>query len=189
MVNATHNPDTDKKIFALLQDSQTYERGFGLLIQTYQERLYWQINTILKQHDDTDEVLQQTFIKIYKGLATYRGDAQLYTWIYRIATNACFSFLKKKKRQQTLALDDTENGIAHQLTSSSYFDGQEAELLLHQAIQTLPQKQKEVFLMRYYDEMPYQQISDQLGTSVGGLKASYHHAVKKIEHFVKENMS
>jgi RNA polymerase sigma-70 factor (ECF subfamily) len=184
----THHKDTDKKICALLRNQATAEKGFRLLVQLYQERLYWQINKIVKDHDDTDEVLQNTFLKVYRGFKNFRAEAQLYTWIYRIATNESFSFLKKKYKSQTLALDDTENGIANQLESSSYFDGNAAEILLQKALETLPEKQREVFLLRYYDEMTYKEISNLLGTSVGGLKASYHHAVKKIETFVKASM-
>lgn len=183
-----HTKEIDQQICAWLKNSATSEKGFRLLVQTYQERLYWQINKLVKDHDDTDEVLQNTLVKVYRGFKNFRADAQLYTWIYRIATNESFTFLKKKQKRKTLALDDTENGIANQLESSSYFDGNAAELILHKALDTLPEKQKEVFMMRYYDEMPYQQISDLLGTSVGGLKASYHHAVKKIEAFVKSSM-
>ncbi len=136
-------------------------------------------------HDDADEVLQNTFIKIFKGIKNFRGESKLYTWLYRIATNESLTFLKKRKKYATIELDNEESGIYNTLKADSYFDGDEATIILNKALETLPSKQKQVFIMRYYDQLTYKDISDMLDTSVGGLKASYHHAVKKIESFVK----
>lgn len=180
-----HNKDTEKKILLQLRSAQSFESGFRALVQTYQERLYWHIRQMVNLHDDADEVMQNTFIKVYKGIQKFRGDAKLYTWLYRIATNESISFLKKKKKYATVELDDGESGIANRLEADSYFDGDKATIILKEALETLPKKQKQVFILRYFDELTYKEISEMLDTSVGGLKASYHHAVKKIEAFVK----
>lgn len=180
-----HNNDIEKKILAELRNSLSFEKGFRLLVQTYQERLYWHIQKMLEAHQDTDEVLQNTFIKIYRGIHNFRGEAKLYTWLYRIATNECLTYLSKKKKQQHLCIDDIENGVANSLEADDYFDEELATILLKEAIETLPDKQRQVFVLRYYNELSYKEISAILETSVGGLKASYHHAVKKIESFVK----
>ena len=182
------NKDTEKKILLQLRSAQSFESGFRALVQTYQERLYWHIRQMVNLHDDADEVMQNTFIKVYKGIQKFRGDAKLYTWLYRIATNECISFLKKKKKYATVELDDGESGIANRLEADSYFDGDKATSILKQALETLPEKQKQVFILRYFDELAYKEISEMLNTSVGGLKASYHHAVKKIEAFVKSQV-
>jgi len=186
---AEHNKDTEKKILLLLSNSQSSEKGFRMLVQTYQERLYWHIRQMVESHDDTDEVLQNTFIKIYKGIKNFRGEAKLYTWLYRIATNECLTFLKKKQRHKVVALDNEESGLVNTLKAENYFEGDQAMLLLRKALETLPEKQKQVFVLRYFDELSYKDISAMLDVSVGGLKASYHHAVKKIEAFVKDNVS
>ena len=180
-----HYKDTEKNILLLLGDASTFEKGFCLLVQTYQERLYWHIRAMVNLHDDTDEVLQNTFIKVYRGFKNFRKDAKLYTWLYRIATNEALTFLKKRNKHNTIELDNTDTGIANTLKADSYMDSNEVEMLLQAALDTLPEKQKEVFTMRYYDELSYKEISAMLETSVGGLKASYHHAVKKIESFIK----
>lgn len=186
--SAEHNKDTEKKILSQLRKPQSFEKGFRFLVQTYQERLYWHIRQMVNLHDDTDEVLQNTFIKVYRGIKKFRGDAQLYTWMYRIATNEALTFLKKKKKRATVGLDNEENGLIQSLEADRYFDGDKATILLQEALKQLPQKQRQVFVFRYYDELSYNKISEIVGTSVGGLKASYHHAVKKIEIYVKENI-
>lgn len=184
-----HNNEIEKKILAELRTSSSFEKGFRLLVQTYQERLYWHIRKMLDTHDNADEVLQNTFIKIYKGIDNFRGDAQLYTWLYRIATNECLTFLSQKKKHQFhLDIDDYQNGVANTLEADDYFDENQATVLLKEAIETLPDKQRQVFVLRYYDELSYNEIAEILETSVGGLKASYHHAVKKIESFVKNKI-
>jgi RNA polymerase sigma factor (sigma-70 family) len=185
-----HNKDKDreKNILLQLRNPQSFEKGFRLLVQTYQERLYWHIRKMVTIHDDADEVLQNSFIKIFKGFKNFRGDAKLYTWLYRIATNECLTFLKKRKKHSTVDLDNEESGIANSLKADTYFNGDDAIVVLNKALDILPEKQKQVFIIRYYDELPYKDISEMLNTSVGGLKASYHHAVKKIERFVKDSV-
>ena len=180
--------DTEKNILLQLRNSQSFEKGFRLLVQTYQERLYWHIRKMVIIHDDADEVLQNTFIKVFKGFKNFRGDAKLYAWLYRIATNECLTFLKKRKKHSTIDLDNDESGIANSLKADSYFSGDDAIVVLNKAMDILPKKQKQVFVMRYYDQLSYKDISEMLDTSVGGLKASYHHAVKKIERYVKDNV-
>ncbi|MCH2022225.1 MAG: RNA polymerase sigma factor [Saprospiraceae bacterium] len=179
--------DKEKNILLQLRNSQSFEKGFRLLVQTYQERLYWHIRKMVTIHDDADEVLQNTFIKIFKGFKNFRGDAKLYTWLYRIATNECLTFLKKRKKHSTVDLDNEETGITYSLKADSYFCGDDAVVILNKALDILPEKQKQVFVMRYYDQLSYKDMSEMLDTSVGGLKASYHHAVKKIERYVKDN--
>ncbi len=136
-------------------------------------------------HDDANDVLQNTFIKVYKNIGKFNRDSKIYTWIYRIATNESITFLNRKKKKRTEAIDGDENSIEYSLRADTFFDGNEAELALQKAILQLPEKQKTVFNLRYYDEMSYKDMSEMLETSVGALKASYHHAVKKIENYVK----
>lgn len=175
---------SDEQLLSLLNDQQSREQGFRLLLTNYQERLYWHIRRIVTEHDDANDVLQNTCIKIYKNIGSFEGNSKLYTWLYRIATNEALTFLKKNKKKPTHSLDNEDSGIGQNLKADSYFDGEQAQQLLNDALETLPDKQKLVFNMRYFDEMSYADISEALGTSVGALKASYHHAVKKIEsHF------
>ncbi len=176
-----HNKDTEKKILSQLRKAQSFEQGFSSLVQTYQERLYWHIRSMVGQHHEADEVLQNTFIKIYKGIQKFRGDAALYTWMHRIATNESLSHLKKQQRRAIVALDEQ---TGKHLGSTDSLDGDQITQLLQRALATLPQKQQQVFIWRYYEDLTYQEIAKRSGTSVGGLKASYHHAVKKIEAFV-----
>lgn len=136
-------------------------------------------------HEDADDVVQNTFIKVFKNLDKFKGNSKLYTWIYRIATNESLTFLKNRKRRHSESIDDTEYTIENNLVADEYFDANNAQLILQKAIIALPEKQKAVFNLRYYEEMPYNDISEILETSVGALKASYHHAVKKIEEFIK----
>lgn len=147
----------------------------------YKERLYWHIRRMVLAHDEADDVLQNTFIKVYKGIAQFEGKSKLYTWLYRIATNEAITHLQTRARQATTSLDDAAGTLASRLSSDDWFDGDEVQQRLQQAIAQLPEKQKLVFNLRYYEEMPYEEMASQLGTSVGALKASFHHAVKKIE--------
>lgn len=186
MQTAVITPTSDEKILELLGAAHTYERGFRLLMAEYKERLYWHVRRIVLVHSDADDVLQNTFIKIYKGIAQFEGKSKLYTWLYRIATNEAISFLQSKKRQATSPLDESANLISARLTADTWFDGDEVQVRLQKAIAQLPDKQKLVFNLRYYDEMPYEEMANLLGTSVGALKASYHHAAKKIEAAFKE---
>ena len=152
----------------------------------YKERLYWHVRRIVLVHSDADDVLQNTFIKIYKGIAQFEGKSKLYTWLYRIATNEAISFLQSKARQKTASLDDASNLLTLRMTADVWFDADEIQVKVQQAIAQLPDKQKLVFNLRYYDEMPYEEMASLLGTSVGALKASYHHAAKKIEAAFRE---
>jgi RNA polymerase sigma-70 factor (ECF subfamily) len=170
----------------LLQNDINVEQGFRWLVLKYQDRLYGHIRRMVNEHDDANDVIQNTFIKVFKNIKKFEGNAQLYTWLYRIATNETITFLNKKKRKATTSIDDGDLNMANQLTADSYFDEKKAQSKLEGAIKLLPEKQKLVFNMRYFDEMSYKEISNILETSVGGLKASYHHAVKKIEHFLNE---
>jgi len=140
---------------------------------------------LVLEHEDANDVIQNTFIKVFKGIQKFKGDSQLYTWIYRIATNEAITFLNKKRKKTTESIDNDEHHIANQLKADVYFDGDEAQIRLQQALVGLPDKQRMVFNLRYFEEMSYKDISDTLGTSVGALKASYHHAVKKIELHIK----
>jgi len=173
---------TDEQIFELIHLNK--EGGFRSLMHQFQEPIYWHIRRMVTSHDDANDVVQNTFIKVYKNIEKFKKDAKLYTWIYRIATNESLTFLKKRNRKQTEAIDGQEYSLENILSSDPYFDGNAAEVILQKAILILPDKQKAVFNLRYYDEMSYKDISESLGTSVGALKASYHHAVKKIEDFI-----
>jgi len=159
--------------------------AFNLLTRKYQERIYWHIRKMVISHDDTDDLVQDTFVKVWKNLAKFKGNSQLYTWIYRIATNECLAFLNKKRKRFFIPIHDISNELANKLESDINMDGNEIQFKLQKALLTLPDKQRLVFNMKYFDEMKYQEISDILGTSVGALKASYHLAVKKIERILK----
>ena len=177
---------SDEQILSLLKSDTSFERGFRCLMQKYQERMYWHIRRLVTEHEDANDVMQNAFIKVYKGIARFEGKSKLFTWLYRIATNEAITFLNKKKRKAAESLDDMANSLENQLKADEYFDGNEAQIRLQQALSRLPEKQKIVFNMRYFDEMSYQDISEVLNTSVGALKASYHHAVKKIESYFRE---
>jgi RNA polymerase sigma factor (sigma-70 family) len=174
----------DAEILSKFQDEKTRNEAFNLLLKKYQQKLYWHIRRMVIDHDDADDVVQDTFIKIWKNLPGFRNDAQLYTWMYRIATNECITFLNKKKQKNNIPLDDVAYELADTLADSTYFNGDQAQRKLQQAILTLPEKQRLVFNMKYYEDMKYEEMSEVLGTSVGALKASFHLAVKKIESFL-----
>ncbi len=177
---------TDGQIIQNFKDPEKREAAFSGLVSKYQERLYWHCRKIVINHEDADDAMQNTFIKVWKSLAEFRADSGLYTWLYRIATNESLTVLKQKKKfLNHTSIDEYIQTQSDNLTSDSYFDGDETEIKLQKAILTLPEKQRLVFNMKYYDDMKYNEISDILGTSVGALKASYHHAVKKIEIFMK----
>jgi|SRR5690606_7298668 RNA polymerase sigma factor (sigma-70 family) len=174
----------DDALLEKFREEKTRESAFTELVKKYQERLYWHIRRILVDHDDTNDVLQNVFIKVWKGLDNFRSDSRLYTWLYRIATNECLSFLETKKKKSALSLSDYEDGLSNQIKADKHFDANKLEWKLQLAIQKLPEKQRLVFTLRYYDEMPYEEMSKILETSEGALKASYHHAVKKVEEFI-----
>jgi RNA polymerase sigma factor (sigma-70 family) len=175
---------SDEEILELFKDEKKRNTALSHLISNYQQRLYWHIRKIVINHDDSDDVLQNTFIKVWKGLENFKGESQLYTWLYRIATNEALTLLRQKQKQNTTSLHPIEYSLSKSLESDTYFKGDEIELKLQQAILTLPEKQRLVFNMRYYDETPYEKMSEILDTSVGALKASYHIAAKKIESFL-----
>ncbi len=160
--------------------------AFRVLLSQYKERLYWHIRKIVISHADTDDVLQNTFIKVYKNIANFKGDSKLYSWMYRIATNESITFINKRAKQRTITITEVHQQLVNNLEADVFYDGNEMQLQLQKAIATLPQKQLLVFNMKYFDHMKYDDISEILGTSVGALKASYHHAVKKIEKFLTE---
>jgi len=174
----------DKELLLQFNDPATKERGFTAIIKKYQEKLYWHIRRMVVEHEDANDVLQNMFIKVWKGLENFREYSQLYTWMYRIATNECLSFLEQQKKRKTVSLSNEETGLSNQLKADKNFDINKAEWKLQLAMQQLPEKQKAVFILRYYDEMPYEEMSRVLETSEGALKASYHHAVKKIEDYI-----
>jgi len=177
---------SDQQILDLLKNEATYEKGFRLLMQTYQERLYWHIRKMVYEHEDANDVIQNTFVKVFKSIKRFEGKSKLYTWLYRIATNESITYINKKKRKSTASLDDDENNsIAGRLKADVYFDGDEIQLKLQEAISKLPEKQKKVFNLRYFEELSYQEIADILDTSGGALKASYHHAAKKVQAYLR----
>lgn len=176
--------DKEKKLIERLHNAKTQQAAFSELVKEYSEPLYWQIRKIVLTHDDTNDVLQNTFIKVWTSIENFRGDSKLSTWLYRIAINEAITFLNKQKSQHNISMDDTDVYLISKLEGDEYFDGDEAQLKLQKAILTLPEKQRIVFNMKYFDEMKYEEMSDILETSVGALKASYHHAVKKIEDFL-----
>jgi len=174
----------DALIIAKFAEESTREEAFRLLLKKYQQKIYWHVRRMVIDHDDADDVVQDIFVKVWKNLGSFREDSQLYTWLYRIATNECITFLNKKKQKQNVSLDDdTTAYLAETLADGNYFNGDKAQMKLQQALLTLPEKQKLVFNMKYFEDMKYEEISNVLGTSVGALKASYHLAVKKIEAF------
>lgn len=176
---------SEKKLLRDLQDQENRNSAFRELVALYKERLYWQIRNIVKDHDDTDDVLQNTFIKIFRNLDQFKGESQLFSWMYRIATNEALNFLNQKSRKLKITSEELQDQIVSNLESDVYFEGDEIQLKLQKAIAILPDKQQQVFNMKYFQELKYTEISDILGTSEGALKASYHIAVKKIEEFLK----
>jgi len=177
----------DHYLVSSFKDDKTKETAFTQLVRKYQERLYWHIRRMVVEHEDTNDVLQNVFIKIWKNLGDFRQESNLYTWLYRIATNETLTWIDQQKRRSPISLSDNENIYSEKLISQKGFDANKLEWRLQQAIQTLPEKQRIVFNLRYYDEMPYEQMAEILETSVGALKASYHHAVKKVETFLINN--
>lgn len=179
--------EDDKELLAAFREEATRERAFAKIIKKYQERLYWHVRRLVVNHEDANDVLQNVFIKIWTYLDNFREESNLYTWMYRIATNEALTFIEKEKKRTSVSLSDHETGLANRLTAEKGFDANKLEWRLQQAIQSLPDKQRVVFLLRYYDEMPYEEMSKVTDTSVGALKASYHHAVKKVEEFLKKD--
>lgn len=177
----------EEKVVEQLHHQATARAAFSRVIEHYSQPLYWHVRRMVFDHDDANDILQNTFIKAWTSIDNFRGDAKLSTWLYKIAINESITFINKKKAQQNLSIDDDDSFLASNLEADQWFDGDAAQLKLQRAIASLPEKQRLVFNMRYYDEMKYEQMSEILGTSVGALKASYHHALKKIETFFADN--
>ncbi len=174
----------DKELLAKIRNPETRHYGFNLLVRQYQERIYWHIRKMVIDHDDADDLVQEVFIKVWKGLDKFREDAQLFTWIYRIATNECLTFLAKKKRRFFLPIGDVEKELSAKIDHNTNLTGDDIQQKLQKALLKLPDKQRLVFNMKYFDNMKYDDIAAITNTSVGALKASYHHAVKKIEEIL-----
>lgn len=191
--NVSHNLKTaiqmtqteDKELLLQFKEPATKERAYTHIIKKYQEKLYWHIRRMVVEHEDANDILQNMFIKVWNGLANFREDSQLYTWLYRIATNESLTFIEQQKRRASVSIDGSvETGLMNSIKADKHFDANRLEWKLQVAIQRLPEKQRVVFNLRYYDEMPYEEMSKVLETSTGALKASYHHAVKKVEDFI-----
>ena len=178
---------SDSELLVEFRNPDTKEKAFTSIIKKYQEKLYWHLRRMVVDHDDANDVLQNVMIRIWNGLENFREDSQLYTWLYRVATNECLTFLEQQKKRAAVSLSDVESGLENKIKADQNFDGNKLEWKLQLGIQQLPEKQRIVFQLRYYDEMPYEEMSRVLETSEGALKASYHHAVKKIEEYIKNH--
>lgn len=177
---------TDKDIIEKILNPDTKNYGFNILMEMYKEKVYWIIRRMVIDHDESNDISQEVFVKVWKNISKFKGDSKLYTWIFRIATNEALTYLRKKKRRFFIPIIDVEDELASSLESDAYYSGDEIQMRLQKAILSLPEKQRLVFNMKYFEEMKYKDMSEVLDISVGGLKAQYHHAVKKIENFLKE---
>jgi RNA polymerase sigma-70 factor (ECF subfamily) len=177
----------EKEFIASLLSQKTQNQAFEQLLQEYQKPLYNHIRNIVLNHDDADDVLQNTFVKVFQNLKNFKGESRLFSWMYRIATNEALTFLNQKARKSGISSVELQNKAIDNLKADVYFDGNEIQIKLQKAITQLPEKQQLVFKMKYFEDLKYEEISEILGTSIGALKASYHHAVKKIEAFVSSN--
>jgi len=178
---------SDTELLVLFRDPVNKEKAYTAIIKKYQEKLYWHLRRMVVDHEDANDVLQNVFIRVWNGLEKFREDSQLYTWLYRIATNESLTFLEQQKKKSAVSLSEVESGLENKIKAEQNFDANKLEWKLQLAIQQLPEKQRVVFQLRYYDEMPYEEMSKVLETSEGALKASYHHAVKKIEDYIKNH--
>lgn len=179
------NKNNDDSLKELLKTD--LNKGFRILVETYSTRLYWHIRRLVILHEDADDALQNTFVNAWRAIGDFRSDSSLYTWLYTIATNEALALINKRKKNDTVSLDDLEGYFANSLEGNTWFDGDEAQIKLQNAILKLPEKQRVVFNLKYYEEMTYEEMSSVLKTSEGALKASYHHAVKKIEKIIGED--
>lgn len=177
----------EKEFIQQLLDPQTQDSAFQKLLETYQRPLYNHIRNMVLDHDDAHDVLQNTFVKVFQYLKNFKGESKLFSWMYRIATNEAITFINQKAKRGGMTSETMQTKIVENLKADEWFDGDEIQLQLQKAIVLLPEKQQLVFKMRYFQEIKYEEMSEILGTSVGALKASYHHAVKKIEDFMKKN--
>lgn len=182
--STSHQTIDDKTLLLQLRSPRTKDRAFETVVRLHQEPLYWHIRKMVKDHDEADDVLQTTFIKAWKNIDKFRGESKLKTWLFRIATNECLTFLNRQKRRSYTELSDIQDDLSHSTQSMDTLTGEDIQAKLRAAIDTLPQKQKLVFNMKYFEELKYHEIQAVLGGSVGSLKASFHHAVKKIEKFL-----
>ena len=178
---------TDEDIIEKIKDKKTVDYGFNLLMDKYQGKVYWVIRRMVIDHESSDDIAQETFVKVWKNLDKFKGESKLYTWIYRIATNEALTHLRKKKRRFFLPIGDVENELRSTLEADTYYGGDEIQLKRQKAILTLPEKQRLVFNMKYFEELKFREIAEVLEVTVGSLKAQYHHAVKKIEKYLKED--
>lgn len=178
---------SENQLIQRLQNEKTASVAFKEVVSLYKERLYWHIRNMVKNHEDAHDVLQNTFIKVFKNIKKFKGDSKLYSWMYRIATNEAINFLNKKARQLQISSEDLQQRLITNLESDVYFEGDEIQLKLQKAIASLPAKQQQVFNMKYFQELKYREMAEILQTSEGALKASYHHASKKIEEFIKSH--
>lgn len=178
---------SDSELLEKFRNPDTSHYAFNLLVKKYQQRVYWHVRRIVIDHDDANDVVQNIFIKVWKNLSGFRADSQLYTWLYRIATNECISHLNSKRTKFFLPLADVESELGTKLNNDPLFTGDAIQKKLQQAVLKLPQQQRIIFNMKYFDHMKYEEISEALGVTVGALKASYHHAVKKIEKYLTGN--
>ncbi len=178
---------TDEDIIDKIKDNKTVDYGFNLLMEKYQEKVYWVIRRMVIDHESSDDIAQETFVKVWKNLDKFKGESKLYTWIYRIATNEALTHLRKKKRRFFLSIGDIENELMSTLEADIYYSGDVIQLKLQKAILTLPEKQRLVFNMKYFEELKFREIAEVLEVTVGSLKAQYHHAVKKIEKYLKQD--
>ena len=178
---------SDTELLVQFRNPVTKERAYTAVIKKYQEKLYWHVRRMVIEHEDANDVLQNVFIRVWNALENFREDSQLYTWLYRIATNECLTYIEQQKKRSSVSLSEVETGLSNKIKADSHFDANKLEWKLQLAIQQLPEKQRIVFNLRYYDEMPYEEMSRVLETSEGALKASYHHAVKKIEDYIKNH--
>ena len=181
------NQYDDQQIKQMLSDPATRHKGFEIMVRQYSEQLYWQVRRIVLTHEDANDVLQNAFIKAWNGLDSFHGDSRVLTWVSRIAINESLDFVRRQKNLSLISTDDEEGYVANTLMADDYFDGDETEAQLQEAIARLPEVQRTVFTLRYYDEMKYSEMSQLLNTSEGSLKASYHIAVKKISEFFKSH--
>lgn len=177
----------DEQLKLDIRNPKTRTKGFEMMVRQYSEQLYWQIRRIVLTHEDSNDILQNTFVKAWSSIDSFHGDSKLITWISRIAINEALDFVRRQKNRPSISTDDIDTGIVNQLMADDYFDGDETDAQLQAAIASLPDVQRTVFLLRYYDEKKYSEISQILGTSEGALKASYHIAAKKITEFFKQN--
>jgi RNA polymerase sigma-70 factor (ECF subfamily) len=181
------NTYDDQQLKDLLQNPATQRRGFEAMVRQYSEQLYWQVRRIVLTHEDANDILQNALLKAWTNMDTFKGEAKLITWLSRIAINEALDFTRRQKKMPTMSTDDEDMGVASRLMADDYFDGDQTEAQLQEAMATLPDVQRTVFQLRYYDEMKYSDISHVLGTSEGALKASYHIAVKKITQFFRQH--